>query len=90
MRKRNMGLLAGALLALVTLASPSRAEVQYPWCIQYSGGRNGIGATSCSFVSFAQCMETARGLGSMCIENSAYSGAPSRSARRHHKRHKQM
>jgi hypothetical protein len=90
MFNRMIGLSAVALLAatMVALPSPARAEIQYPWCVQYGGGRNGIGATSCAFVSFAQCMATASGLGNMCVENPAYPGAPSRPAR-HHKHWKQ-
>jgi hypothetical protein len=40
-----------------------RAEAQnYPWCAIYSEGGAG-GGTNCGFVTFEQCMETARGLG---------------------------
>lgn len=94
MFNRMIGLSAVALLAatMVTLPSPARAEIQYPWCVQYGGGRHGIGATSCAFVSFQQCMATASGLGNMCVENPAYTGPPNRVARRHykHKRSKPM
>jgi hypothetical protein len=68
MRAFVVALFAG----LVPFSSPARAEIQYPWCVQYGGGRNGIGATSCGFVSREQCMATARGLGAMCVENPAY------------------
>jgi hypothetical protein len=80
-------LTAGALL-IVTLAgsSPSRAEIVYPWCVQYGGGRDGIGATNCGFVSREQCMQTASGLGAMCMENPAYAGPSSRpTEKRNHK-----
>jgi hypothetical protein len=74
-----------ALIATVTLivilsaATASRAEIVYPWCIQYGGGM-GISGTSCGFVSREQCMVTSRGLGAYCVENPAYTG-PSRSTK---------
>ena len=52
-------------------ARPSAAEVYRPWCVQYFGGKDG--ATNCSFVSYAQCMETARGAGAYCFPNPWYS-----------------
>jgi hypothetical protein len=89
MLKRNMGLLAGALLALamVTLASPSRAEIQYPWCAIYSGGRQG-GGTNCGFVTWAQCMNTISGIGGTCIANAAYPSRAEEPVRRHKRHHK--
>jgi hypothetical protein len=68
--------LTGTALLILTLAaaSPSRAHIVYPWCVQYGGGRNGIGATSCGFVSREQCMQTASGLRAMCVENPADAG----------------
>ena len=50
----------------------SRAEAQnYPWCALYSGGMGG-GGTNCGFTTFEQCMETARGLGSLCQPNTQF------------------
>ena len=41
----------------------NRAEAQnYPWCAIYSG----TGGENCGFTTLEQCMETARGLGSLC------------------------
>jgi len=61
-----------ALLALTALAAfdlrPAAAENR-PWCFQDTGKS----ATSCSFASFEQCMETARGLGGSCKQNPSYS-----------------
>jgi hypothetical protein len=63
---------AATLLAgLATFAPPAQAANYYPWCIQYGGGWEGIGATSCGFVSWAQCMESASGVRAMCVENPA-------------------
>jgi uncharacterized protein DUF3551 len=88
MSKRIPVPLAVTLLAsLATFATQARAETQYPYCIQYAGGQNGIGAVSCGFVSRAQCMETASGLGSMCVENPAYH-LPSERVVKHHRKHK--
>jgi hypothetical protein len=75
------------LAGLATLASPAGAEVQYPWCIQYGGGRNGIGATSCGFVSQEQCLASRSGLGAMCMPNPAYSNIARPAKIRH--RHRQ-
>jgi hypothetical protein len=73
MSKIFSGMLVATFLAgLAAFTLPARAEIQYPWCIQYAGGQHGIGAVSCGFVSREQCMATARGLGSMCMENPAY------------------
>ena len=78
---------AAALGGFLLIAAPAQAEIIYPWCVQYSGGREGIGATICDFVSFAQCMATARGMGSNCIENPAYPDwVPPAKVRHHHRR----
>src|SRR5262249_29049382 len=47
----------------------------YPWCAIYSGGTGG-GGTNCGFTTFEQCMETARGLGSLCQPNTQYVPPP--------------
>ncbi len=87
MLKRNMGLLAFALLAMVTLASPSRAEIQYPWCALYSGGRDG-GGTNCGFSTWAQCRATISGIGGTCVANAAYPARAEEPVRRYKRRHK--
>jgi hypothetical protein len=60
-----------ALLALTALAAldlrPAAAANRL-WCFQDTGKA----ATSCSFTSFEQCMETARGLGGICKQNPSY------------------
>ena len=50
------------IAAAAALATPAHAQ-NYPWCAIYSGGAVG-GGTNCGFVSYEQCMATARGLGS--------------------------
>jgi hypothetical protein len=68
--------------AAAALASPAQAQ-NYPWCALYNGGAVG-GGTNCGFVSFEQCMETARGLGSFCYRNTQYIPPPGpHSARRY-------
>ena len=60
---------AAALAALAAVGvRPSVAEIYRPWCVQYLGGYSG--ATSCTFYSFEQCMETARGNGAYCYQKS--------------------
>ena len=52
----------------------TRAEAQnYPWCAIYSGR---AGGTNCGFITFEQCMDTARGLGSFCHVNTQYEPPP--------------
>ena len=64
---------AVTLAAMTSLSTPGAAAIEYPWCAQYSrdGGRN------CGFVSYGQCMETARGAGAFCVPNLFYWDAAS-------------
>jgi hypothetical protein len=62
------------IAASAVLGTPAQAQ-NYPWCALYNGGGVG-GGTNCGFVSFAQCMETARGLGSFCQMNTQYVPPP--------------
>jgi hypothetical protein len=59
-------LVAGALLAIEP--RPAGAEVYRPWCVGYTATIS----NSCTFVSFEQCMETARGGGGSCMQNPWY------------------
>jgi hypothetical protein len=63
---------AVTLAAMTSLPRPA-AAIEYPWCAQYSrdGGRN------CGFISYGQCMETARGAGAFCVPNLFYWDAAS-------------
>jgi len=63
-----------AALALFAVCSlmvfdtrPSAAEIIRPWCATYTGARGG--ATNCGFISYEQCMMTARGAGAYCAPN---------------------
>jgi len=64
------------IAAAAALATPAHAQ-NYPWCAIYSGGAVG-GGTNCGFVSYEQCMATARGLGSFCYRNTQYVPGPQR------------
>ena len=64
-------LMLGICVGIVGIGS--RAEAQnYPWCAIYSG----IGGENCGFTTLEQCMETARGLGSLCQPNTQYVPLP--------------
>src|SRR3954449_5457602 len=60
---------AAALLAALSLSiicqRPAAAEIHRPWCVGYVATIT----FSCTFVSFEQCMETARGGGGSCVQN---------------------
>jgi hypothetical protein len=86
---------AFALFALAACAAidarPAVAEIYRPWCVQYSGNRDG--ARSCAFTSFEQCMMTAGpGTGGFCVQNpwylayGEYPNAGSRPRRAHARR----
>ena len=62
-----------------TAAKPA-AAIEYPWCAQYTG--RGGGGRNCGFVSYAQCMETVRGMGGFCEPNAFYSGTAERHVKR--------
>ena len=80
-----------ALIGIVAIASlpvfgtPVRAEIEYPWCAQYSGQAGG-GGRNCGFVSFEQCMETISGMGGFCEPNLFYPGSASGTSRSKGKR----
>lgn len=63
------------LMAAAVMFATSAHAQNYPWCALYSGGAVG-GGTNCGFVSFEQCMATARGLGSFCYRNTQYVPPP--------------
>ena len=76
---------AGAIAAMSCCTKPAAAAIEYPWCVQYSGSDTG-GGKNCGFVSYDQCMMTARGAGGMCVENLFYPGTaepPQRARKRH-------
>jgi hypothetical protein len=74
-----------ALAVMSSVSGPAAAAIEYPWCVQY-GGQNG-GARNCGFVSYEQCMMTARGAGGMCQQNLFFPGSASDQPQRPRKRH---
>jgi hypothetical protein len=72
---------AVAFAAMSSVPEPAAAAIEYPWCAQYSrdGGRD------CGFVSFEQCMQTARGAGAFCVPNLFYWDAASTQPQRKHR-----
>ena len=63
------------LVALVGAAPTSVAQsaYDYPWCAVY-GSRAGLGAQSCYYATYAQCMATMSGIGGYCIRSPYYRG----------------
>src|SRR5215467_14946276 len=54
----------------------ARRGANYPWCAAYSGGDTGGGGTNCGFTTFQQCLETVRGIGGFCEQNTQYQPPP--------------
>lgn len=63
---------AAAFAAFSASAPPAQAAIEYPWCVQYGSGMGGGDARNCGFVSYEQCMMTARGAGGWCVQNLFY------------------
>jgi hypothetical protein len=63
---------APVIMAFVSASTielrPASAEIYRPWCIGYTATIS----NSCTFVSFEQCMMTARGSGGSCMQNPWY------------------
>jgi hypothetical protein len=70
-REMMMRLIISALgVFLAVAAFGGRAEAQnYPWCVYWHGTG---GARNCGFVTYDQCMATARGAGADCRANTWY------------------
>ena len=69
---RILFVIVGAFVAASAYA-PRAEAIEYPWCVYYGfdqGGHN------CGFVSFEQCMATARGAGGICSQNPFYQPSP--------------
>jgi len=68
-------LLTLGISVCVVVGVGTRAEAQnYPWCAIYGGFDDG--GTNCGFTTLQQCMETARGMGSLCQPNTQYVPPP--------------
>jgi hypothetical protein len=71
MRIRHIGgLVAIALVALLSSAAPGRAYIPQPWCSDGTG--NESGAPICAYSSYRQCVENARS----CVANPAIDPLP--------------
>ena len=66
----KLALLTVAIAASAAVPAPASAEVQYPWCAQYS--ERTVGATNCGFVNYRQCRAAISGAGGRCYRNPAY------------------
>ena len=70
---RLLLLMLGISVCVVGIGT--RAEAQnYPWCAIYGGFDDG--GTNCGFTTYQQCMDTARGMGSLCQPNTQYQPPP--------------
>ncbi len=85
MTKFNGALAAGLAVAAMSSFTQPAAAIEYPWCINYSD-IDGGGGTNCGFVSYEQCMMTARGAGGSCDRNLFYPGTTDRPQRARQKR----
>jgi Protein of unknown function (DUF3551) len=63
----------GIGVGIVAVATHTEAQ-NYPWCAYYSGSDDG--GTHCGFTTLQQCMESARGMGSLCQPNTQYQPPP--------------
>jgi hypothetical protein len=63
---------AATLAVFSNFATPAQAAIEYPWCVQFGSGMGGGSARNCGFVSYEQCMMTARGAGGSCEQNLFY------------------
>ena len=63
----NQYLFALALVAASAATATSVKAQDYPWCANYTKG-----STSCSFVTYEQCMTDVSGIGGFCEHNPLY------------------
>ena len=73
MRKAILVLTAGfAFMSVWSLfegTPPAKAEVYYPWCARYGGGKLAPGIPICGFTTYQQCMASVQGNGGFCEQN---------------------
>jgi uncharacterized protein DUF3551 len=67
-------------MLVATAVTPANAQ-NYPWCEYLGGGMGGGGGRNCGFISFEQCMESARGNGGDCRLNTQYEPPPGEHSR---------
>ena len=66
--------LALCVLGIVGMSEPASAEITYPWCAQYGGGRGDGGGRNCGFWTYQQCRAALSGNGGYCEANAMYRG----------------
>jgi hypothetical protein len=54
-------------VVMAVLATGPASATNYPWCT--TGASQEFGGRNCGFVSFEQCMQSARGNGQFCERN---------------------
>ena len=74
-----------AVVFLPALTTLARAEIEYPWCAQYSDGGSG-GGRNCGFSTIEQCRATVSGIGGFCEPNLFYPGSASDTSQSKRKR----
>lgn len=67
MRAQILGAAAFAVAILAPLASPARAEIEYPYC-----GYARQGAGGCTFSTLEQCRAFINGTGGRCERNARF------------------
>jgi hypothetical protein len=74
MRRALTGLvMAAALTAATQTGSAQESFFNERFCTR-STGSDQVGPTDCSFKTWQQCIESARGLGRFCLENPFWHG----------------
>ena len=68
--------IAAVVVSPLVPTRPAGAQIEYPWCAQYSGGGNG-GGRNCGFSTIEQCRATISGIGGFCEPNLFYPGSAS-------------
>jgi hypothetical protein len=63
---------ACATFAFMAGVQPSRADVAYPWCAEYSMQ----GSSNCGFATYQQCMAALSGNGGYCNANPMFRPGP--------------
>jgi hypothetical protein len=74
MLRTSLLLLAPLAGAAVTITTPSRAEIEYPWCSVTSAGQSGT--PSCRYATLEQCQAFISGVNGSCQPNPRATALP--------------
>ncbi len=85
MRYITLIAIAAVVVSPLVFTRPAAAQIEYPWCAQYSGGGNG-GGRNCGFSTIEQCRATISGIGGFCEPNLFYPGSASATSKSKSKR----